>query len=398
MKQLARVEHHLATLEDKFRSQDHRFIAIEAANQEILFKLNNLTPALESLASVDQSLSQQSNQNSHPISRSNTTSTSSSISSSPSVSPVEPLLGQSHQHHHHQQQHQDSHPHPTQNNTNNNNNHHHHQHHHHHHQQQQQHQQQNQQQQHHQEDNLAGGNSQASNSNANPLSSLYINPNSAASVGFGAHAGTPLQQQPNVAALAASQFLAALNQLGDLEPRLLASTLGAAAAANVSVVDVATNLTKQQSAAQSANAASQSTGGPQSNNTTGSTNLPVVHSIPHPHSHHAHPAASLLVNSPHYQTVRTKYSTRRYSRRRVGPEEAMADPAIRATVNLKMPVVPKTILIVLKHRLTVQTAITLACAQTGERLRKGAIQKKLEAMFREPGAVDAFLAEWDHSR
>ena len=101
------------------------------------------------------------------------------------------------------------------------------------------------------------------------------------------------------------------------------------------------------------------------------------------------------MNNPHYQTVRTKYSTRRYSRRRVGPEEAMADPAIRSTAQLKMPVVPKTILIVLKHRLTVQTAITLACAQTGERLRKGAIQKKLEAMFREPGAVDSFLAEWD---
>lgn len=73
----------------------------------------------------------------------------------------------------------------------------------------------------------------------------------------------------------------------------------------------------------------------------------------------------------------------------------MADPAIKATAQRRIPVVQKTILIVLKHRLTVKTAIDLACGQTGERLRKGAIQKKLEAMFRDPPAVELFLAEWD---
>lgn len=123
-----------------------------------------------------------------------------------------------------------------------------------------------------------------------------------------------------------------------------------------------------------------------------SSATPVAHSIPNPRSYRA------LSNPTNYRTVRTKYSTRRFSRRRVGPEEAMADPAIRATAQLRIPVVQKTILIVLKHRLTVQTAITLASMPTGDRLRKGAIQKKLEAMFGEPGAVEAFLAEWDQTR
>jgi len=274
-----------------------------------------------------------------------------------------------------------------------------------------------------------------------------------------AAAASQQQQDPQSSAAVAAmgpafQFLCSAlarsqvgNQLGELDHHLLASTLGVAAAANASAAtpEVATNLTNhlakpgatnsapnhhqagnngqtvtpqsvaQQLASSSAMAAqiaaaaaaaannNRSAGQPGAATGTGAgsgANLPVVHSIPHPHSHHAlsHPAASLLMNNPHYQTVRTKYSTRRYSRRRVGPDEAMADPAIRATVQLRMAVVPKTILIVLKHRLTVQTAITLACAQTGERLRKGAIQKKLEAMFREPGAVDNFLAEYDHPR
>lgn len=279
-------------------------------------------------------------------------------------------------------------------------------HHHHHHHQQQHHSQHHN---HHQSSNHSPASMSPPGSiNGHRLSAHHHRSSSAAAAA--AAANSP------AAILAASQFLSAL--ASSSRPSSLSSLTNAAALASAAgAVNCSNHPNNNQNMRDSLNQ--------NSNSPTNLTNIAksssalVIHNVHSSSSHnnnisnnnnshhhnstsssshlHTPSSASHLLNNPHYQTVRTKYSTRRYSRRRVGPEEAMADPSIRSTVALKMPVVPKTILIVLKHRLTVQTAITLACARTGEKLRKGAIQKKLEAMFREPGAVDSFLDEWNRS-